>query len=194
VAQGRAAAGRARGGEDIQAPRPGYARVATGGAALLVAVALAAATALRGGEHEPVLVAVGAIAPGVLLVGLTIRWSAALALAVAILGAQQSIWFALGPDKIDVWTPLAAGALLLVAELSWWSLEPRVPAFAQSGLGARRVLTVLLSCAAAAVVSAVVLVAAGAPVGGGFELELLGVVAATAALAVVAWVARRSVG
>ena len=101
---------------------------------------------------------------------------------------------ALGPDSLDSWTPLLAGGLLLVAELAWWSLEPRVPAWSQPGLAARRVGTVLLACAGASVVSAVVLVAAGVPLSGGFGLELAGVVAATGALAVVACLARSRVG
>jgi hypothetical protein len=194
VAQRRAVAGRARGGEDIQAPRPVYARLATGAGALLVAAALAAATLLRGEGHQPLLVAVGLLALALLLGGLALRWSAALAVGVALLGAQQAVRLALGPDSLDSWTPLFAGGLLLVAELAWWSLEPRVPAWSQPGLAARRVGTVLLACAGACVVSAVVLVAAGVPLSGGFGLELAGVVAATGALAVVAWLARSRVG
>ena len=50
-----AAAGSAGGGEDIQAPRPGRARLATAAGALLVAAGLAAATVLRAGEHELLL-------------------------------------------------------------------------------------------------------------------------------------------
>jgi hypothetical protein len=49
---------------------------------------------------------------------------------------------------------------------------------------------VLLTCAGATLVSAVVVVAAGAEVGGGFAVELLGVIAAIAAIALVAWAAR----
>jgi hypothetical protein len=130
----------------------------------------------------------------VLLAGLALRWSAAVAVGVALLGAQQAVRLALGSDSLDSWTPLSAGALLLTAELAWWSIEPRVPAWSQPGLATRRLGTVLLACAGASIVSAVVLVAAGAPVRGGFGLELAGVAAATGALAVVAWLARSHVG
>jgi hypothetical protein len=159
-----------------------------------VAAGLAAATVLRGSVHEPLLIAVGVLALPVLLGGLVVRGSAALAVGIALLGAQQAVRLALGRDALDSWTPLSAGALLLAAELAWWSVEPRVPAWSQLGLAGRRLGTVLLVCTAASAVSAVVLVAAGAPVSGGFGLELAGVVAATGALAVVAWVARRRVG
>jgi hypothetical protein len=134
--------------------------------------------------------AVGGLALPVLLVGLLLRWSAPIAVAVALLGGQQAVRLALGPEGLDSWTPLSAGALLLTAELALWSLEPRVRAWSQPGVALRRLGTVLLACAGASVVSAVVLLAAGTRLAGGFELELAGVAAATAALAVVAWVVR----
>jgi hypothetical protein len=151
----------------------------------VVGGALAAAAVLRAGGHEVLLLVGGGAALAVLLVGLLLRWSAALALGVALLGAQQATRLALGPEAVDEATPLVATGLLLVAELAWWSVEPRVPAWGQAGVLARRVGTLVLTCAGALVVSAVVVVAAGAPVTGGTVLELLGVVAATAALAVV---------
>ena len=111
-----------------------------------------------------------------------------------MLGAQQALRLELGSDAIDAATPLSAGALLLVAELAWWSIETRVPAWSQPWVGVLRAATVLLACAGAAVVSALVVVAAGAPVGGGTGLELMGIVAAVGALGVIAYVARRRVG
>jgi hypothetical protein len=151
---------------------------------------LVAATALRADAHEPLLVFVGGLALLVLLGGLVLRWSAALAVGIALLGAQQAVRLALGPDTVDSWTPLVAGALLLVAELAWWSVEPRVPAWSELGLPGWRLATVVLACAGGCAVSAIVVLAAGARLGGGFAVELVGVAAATAALAVVAFVAR----
>jgi hypothetical protein len=109
---------------------------------------------------------------------------------VGLLGAQQAVWLARGPDALDAWTPLYAGAFLLVAELAWWSLEQRVPAWADRGMALRRLFTVLFACAGGSVVAALVVIAAGLPIHGGFGLELAGVLAATAALAVIAAVAR----
>jgi len=159
-----------------------------------VAGALVAAAVLREGGHDVLVLVIGAAAIGVFAVGLVLRWSGALAVGVALLGAQQATRLALGPDALDEATPLTAGALLLAAELAWWSNEPRVPAWAEPGVAVRRVGAVMSTCVAATIVSAVVVVAAGAPVGGGTLLELAGVAAAVTALAVVAWVARPRVG
>jgi len=160
----------------------------------VVAGALVAAAVLREGGHDVLVLVIGAAAVGVFAVGLVLRWSGALAVGVALLGAQQATRLALGTDALDEATPLTAGALLLAAELAWWSIEPRVPAWAEPGVAVRRVGAVMSTCVAATIVSAVVVVAAGAPVGGGTLLELAGVVAAVTALAVVAWVARPRVG
>jgi hypothetical protein len=158
----------------------------------VVAGALVAAGVLREGGHDVLLLVVGVGAMAGFAAGLVLRWSGALAVGVLLLGAQQATRLALGPDALDEATPLTAGALLLAAELAWWSIEPRIPAWAQPGVAVRRVVRVLFTCVAATVVSAVVVVAAGAPVGGGTLLLLTGVVAATAALGVLAYVARRS--
>jgi hypothetical protein len=146
--------------------------------------------AVRDPAHEPLLLFVGASALPVLLVGLALRWSAALALGVGVLGTQQAVRLALGANALDAWTPAIAGALLLVAELAWWSIEQRVRSWAQPGLATRRLAIVALACIGGSVVSGLVVVAAGAPLEGGLALELLGVAAAAAALALLALVAR----
>jgi hypothetical protein len=130
----------------------------------------------------------------VLAAGLALRWSAALAGGMVVLGAEQAVRLATGPTALDPWTPLYAGGFLLVAELAWWSIEPRVPAFAEEGLALRRLLTVGVACAGGSALAAVVVLAAGAPLRGGVGLELVGVLAAAGALAVVATVARSRVG
>jgi len=158
----------------------------------VLAASLAAAAVLREGGHDVLLLAIGCTAVAILVVGLLSRWSGALAVGVAVLGGQQATRLALGSDAVDEATPLVATGLLLVAELAWWSIEPRVPAWWQAAVLARRVVTLVLMCVAALLVSALVVVAAGAPVSGGTLLELTGVVASVAALAVVAAVARRA--
>jgi hypothetical protein len=156
----------------------------------VVAADVAVATVLRADGHEVLLLVVGVLALPVLLAGLVLRWSAALAVGVAVLGAQQAVRLELGSEALDSWTPLFAAGLLLVAELAWWSIERRVRAWSEPWQATRRLAAVLFACAGGTVVSAAVVLAAGAPLTGGVELELLGVVAATAALAVVAWIAR----
>jgi hypothetical protein len=157
---------------------------------VLVAAGLALSPLVRGSGDRGFLLALAAGGLLALCAGLAVRWSAAVAFAIALLGAEQALRLARGPEALDPWTPLYAGAFLLVAELAWWSLEPRVPAWAETWAALRRLTTVLLACAGGSVVAALVVIAAGVPVHGGFGLELAGVLAATAALAVVAAVAR----
>lgn len=125
--------------------------------------------------------------------GLAVRWGAAVAFAVALLGVEQAVRLARGPEALDPWTPLYAGAFLLLAELAWWSLEPRVAAWAEPWTTVRRLVSVLIACTGGSMLAALVVIAAGAPIQGGFGLEIAGVLAATAALAVVAAVARTHV-
>jgi hypothetical protein len=160
---------------------------------VLVATGLVAVTVLRAGGHELLLLAVGGSALVPLLLGLALRWSPGLALGVAIVGAQQGLRLALGSKELDTWAPAAAGALLFVAELAWWSIEPRIPAWAETALVPLRIVRVLAVCAAGALLSALVLVVASSQFTGGVALELAGVLAAISALALVAWVARTHV-
>jgi hypothetical protein len=144
------------------------------------------------GVHRGLLLAVAAPVPVVLLVGLALRWSAALTGAIILLGAQQAVRLAFGTDVLDEWAPLVGGALLLCAELAWWSIEPRVPAWSQPRLALWRLTSVLLMCLLGAGVGAAMLVAAGSSLSGGVPLELAGILAATGAVAILAHVARRS--
>jgi hypothetical protein len=164
----------------------------TGTGALVVAGALATTTVVRG-PHALLLLVVGGGALLALVAGLVLRWSAMVALGIGLLGAQLAVRLALGPDEVDPWTPLYAGGLLLAAELAWWSLEPRVPAWSQPWLGSLRLASVLLACVCGTAASALVVLAAGAPLHGGIGLEFVGVAAAVLALAVIALVARTRV-
>ena len=158
-----------------------------------MAAGLALAPLVRHSDDRSLLLLLGGAGVLALGVGLVSRWGAALAFGVGLLGAEQAVWLARGPDALDPWTPLYAGAFLLVAELAWWSLEQRVPAWAEPWMALRRLVTVLFACTGGSVMAALVVIAAGLPIHGGFGLELAGVLAATAALAVVAAVARTHV-
>jgi hypothetical protein len=160
---------------------------------LVVGAALAASPVAAGSEHLWLLLGVGAAALVALGIGLAARWGAALAFGIALLGTEQAVRLATGPDRVDPWTPLYGAGLLLAAELAWWSIEPRVPSWSQHGMAFRRAGMVTAACAAGSVLSALVVLAAGAPLHGGVGLELVGVVAATACLGVVAAVARSRV-
>jgi hypothetical protein len=144
--------------------------------------------------HGLLLLALGTAGVLWLFVGLVSRWSAPLAAGIVFLGAEQAVRLATGRSSVDPWTPAYAAGLLLAAELAWWSIEPRVAAWSEPGAVLRRVLTVAAACVGAGLLAALVVLAAGAPLRGGVGLELVGVLAAAAAVAVVAAVARAPAG
>lgn len=123
-------------------------------------------------------------------VGLAARWNAPLVFGIACLGAEQAVRLTDGPSRVDPWTPVYAAGFLLAAELAWWSIEPRVPAWSDFEVLVRRLLAIAACCIGGALLAALVVLAAGAPLHGGVGLELIGVAAAVAAIAVVAAVAR----
>jgi hypothetical protein len=149
---------------------------------------------MQSGEQRLALLAVGATGLLWLALGLASRWGAALALGVVLLGCEQALRLGLGPETVDPWTPVYAVALLVTAELAWWSIEPRVPAWWDAAVVLRRLGTIAGVGAVAAVVAALIVLAAGAPLHGGLSLELVGVLAAIAAVGVVAVIARRPAG
>jgi hypothetical protein len=125
-------------------------------------------------------------------VGLAFRWSSALAAGIAVLGAEQATRLALTSSAVDPWTPVYAIGLLFAAELAWWSIEPRVAAWADPLLTLWRLGAIALMCAGGGLLAALVVAAAGAPLEGGVGLELVGVVAAAGAMALVAVASRRA--
>jgi hypothetical protein len=125
--------------------------------------------------------------------GLALRRSSLLVAGFVLLGAEQAVRLTGGPAQIDQWTPLYAAGLLFAAELAWWSIEPRAPAFAERRVLVGRAAVVAGCCALGALLAAFVVLAAGVPLDGGVALELVGVLAAAAVVAVVAAIARSSV-
>jgi hypothetical protein len=125
-----------------------------------------------------------------LAIGLTMRWNGPLVVGLVCLGADQAVRLATGPSRVDPWTPVYAAAFLLTAELAWWSIEPRVPAWSDWEVLVRRLAAIASWCVGGALLAALVVLAAGAPLTGGVGLELVGVAAAVTAIAVVAVVAR----
>lgn len=134
----------------------------------------------------------GAAALVLLALGLATRWRAPVGLGMTLLGAQYAVLFAAHGSSLDEGTPAYAAGFLLVAELAYWSLERRVPAWTEHGLLLRRLGHLVGVCFAAAAVAALVMVAAASGGGGGVALEALGAAAAVGAVAVVALLVRRS--
>jgi hypothetical protein len=121
-----------------------------------------------------------------LLGGLASRSPQAIGLALAFLAGDYAVLFAAKGSAVDELTPLYAAGFMLVAELAFWSLERRIPAWSETGLLERRLAYLSAECAAAAGLAAVTVIAASAARGGGVGLEVVGVVAAIGAVVLVA--------
>jgi len=130
------------------------------------------------------------IAVLLLAAGLVAGWHAAVPASVLIAGAAYAGSLFLGPHRLDTSAPLEGTALLLAAELAYWSLELRPWVEAEPGVLARRGTVVAASGAGSLAAGAAVLAAASAPVGGGVALEALGVAAAASALALLVRLSR----
>lgn len=108
--------------------------------------------------------------------------------ALALLGAGFAL--SLG-SELDGRAPLYAGLFLLVAELSYWSLDLRLAIRAERGtLLVRGLFVVLIAAAAVGLTAAILAVTAVPALPGGAAWEAVGVVAAAAALTLVVALAR----
>src|SRR5204862_185612 len=123
-AVGRRAAARRRrgGGEIVPALGTPGARVAAAAGALLAAAALAAYPAAAADRLAGALAAGGAVAVLLLALGLATRLPLLVPPALALVGAEYVGVLYLGGDARVL--PIAAGGLVLAAELAYWGLEP----------------------------------------------------------------------
>lgn len=129
-----------------------------------------------------------------LALGLLARWSGAVGLGLAALGGEYAVLFAAESAHLDRTAPVYAIGFLLVAELAFWSIEPRVPAWADPVVFELRLARLAVTCALAGIVAGLVVVDSTAiSGGGGFGLEALGVGAAVGSLLLLAGLVRRSV-
>ena len=128
----------------------------------------------------------GTLAAGLLLIGLVFKRTGPLPWAYAFAGASYAGLLFINGGKIDGAAPLYAAALLLSAELAYWSLEQPVHGSSHR----RRAGLVALACLVGGAVAGLVLSASEFAVHGGLALEVLGVAAAVGVLALVARLAR----
>ena len=116
--------------------------------------------------------------------------SAPIPFAVLLLGAIYTI-----PEgDRAIAAPIYASALLLVAELAYWSLDERVRQWVQVGAFTPRLVAILAVGAAAAPASALVLVAAEADVARSPALTAAGAAAAVACVGLLTALARIRTG
>ena len=111
--------------------------------------------------------------------------------ALVLVAAGYAVFLAArDSDSLDAAAPLVGCALLLVAELAYWSVELATAGRAERPVLLRRVAALLGLAGAALVLGSAALAAAALPLGGGLTWDLVGVAAAAAALAVIARLAR----
>ena len=137
-------------------------------------------------------IVVSVVALTVLAAGLALNLALAIPLAVALLGGEYVAILGFEADVLDTRAPLVAGALLAVAELSYWSLELRTPVVDEAGTYLRRIALLATLVVGVVGLGAVMLTLVEVVGAGGVALDILGAIAALGALAVLALAARRA--
>lgn len=120
------------------------------------------------------------------------RWASLLPLGLVGVGAAYAVYLSLRSGTIDPRAPIVAAALFAAAELAYWSIE-RQEGRAERAVLVRRTAFVLAGALATAILGSILLIVAGGA-GGGLALEAVGVVAAVALLAVIAFLSARPRG
>jgi len=142
-----------------------------------------------GGSLAALAIATGGLSLVLLGAGLVLRWPATIPWAVLASGAGYLITRE-GHAVVDGWAALVGVALLLAAELAFWSIEHDRRIRTERALVVRRVWTLVMLAAAALFVDFVLLAAAAVTASAGVLLAAVGVAAAVAAVAVVLRLAR----
>ena len=131
-----------------------------------------------------------ALATSPLALALTAGRSAPIPFALLLLGAIYAIPH--GDRAIP--EPIYGSALLLTAELAYWSLDERVAQRVQAGVARPRLLAILAVAAAAIPASALVLIAAEADVARSPGLTAAGAAAVVACVGLLVALARSHIG
>jgi hypothetical protein len=156
-------------------------------------VAGALALAAYAAFEEPALGLFGAAGAAVLAVANVVARAGLVAPALVLVAAGYAATLtARDANALDPAAPLVACALLLVAELAYWSVELASSGRAESRVLLRRLAALLGLAAAALALAAGVLAATAMPFGGGLAWNLVGMTAAAGAIALIAELARRS--
>ncbi len=134
---------------------------------------------------------VAAIAFVVLVAALVLDWPVLVPVAVVGAGGLYGAQLAVDDARLDLAAPAVAAALLLTAELAYWSLEERERIAGEPGETLRRAGFVALLGIGALLVTWLPLVVVDVLRARGIALDVVGAVAAVGALAVIVLVTRR---
>lgn len=145
----------------------------------------------RGGDaFQEFGVRIGAVAFLALVAGIVLGWTPLIPVSAALAGGLYGAELALSDAPLDLVAPGVAAALLLCAELAYWSGEERTRWLGDAGDGLRRAAVVAILGAGAFFVSAVLLALVDAVRTRGLAVDLLGAIAAVTVLATVVVMAR----
>jgi hypothetical protein len=139
-------------------------------------------------EQSAAVVAGAAAATFLLALAVAAGRSAPIPFAVLLLGAT----YAIPEGDPAVAAPICGSALLVTAELAYWSLDQRVPQQVHPGAVTARLLAILALAAAAIPASALVLIAAEADVARSPAITAAGAAAIVACVGLLAALARAS--
>ena len=128
----------------------------------------------------------------VLTVGLVLRWASMIPPALVLLGGGYALFLAVEDVPIDLRAAAIAAALLLTAELAYWSLELRADVTDEPGSYWRRVALLALLGVGAMALSGGLLALVDVAGRGGLAIETAGAVAALGALLVLLLLVRRA--
>ena len=127
---------------------------------------------------------IAAVGTAALVAGLVFRFPIAVPWSVLLVGAGY-VLARIHHTVVDGWAAVVGGALLLAAELAFWSIASDRRIHEERALVLRQSLTVAALVGAAALVSFILVGAAAVSAAGGLALTAIGVAAAVGAVAVV---------
>jgi hypothetical protein len=136
---------------------------------------------------------VAAVACVVLVAALVLGWTSLVPVSVALVGGLYAAELAIDDAPLDAATTGMAAALLMAAELAYWSLDERYPISGDPGDGLRRAAFVAVTGVGAAAVAALLLALVDAIRTRSLAVDLVGAVAAVAVLVTILLAARRQV-
>jgi hypothetical protein len=159
-------------------------------AAVGTALALGAALAIGAGRAAAPVALLAAGGVLTLAIALRGRGHGALAVAVLLLAAAYIVRLEVLDARLDLFAPLVAAALALVAELGSWSLRTRAEPAAEPAVVAARARGVAVVVLGGATLAGVVLAASTLDVGSSPVATVVGAAAAAALLGVAALASR----
>lgn len=133
----------------------------------------------------------GIAAVALLGASLALGWPVGIPWALGILGAEFVASLYAGAGSSVFAAAIYGSALLVMAEISYWSLDLRTRSDDEAGLARRRLLAILTLVAASLGAGAIGIVVARLPVAGSLALTAVGTGAAAAALLLAAALARK---